>query len=134
MKDTEKNNEKDVKLIEKAKSISRNARVPLSGFHVGAAILSENGNIYVGCNIEFDNYTNTIHAEESAISAMVSAGDSKPIKIAVFTNADEPCFPCGMCRQSLFELGHENLEVIACNNESVKKATMGDLMPHAFHL
>jgi len=134
MKDTEKNNEKDVKLIEKAKSISRNARVHLSGFHVGAAILSENGNIYVGCNVEFDNYSNTIHAEEAAISAMVSAGDLKPIKIAVFTNADEPCFPCGMCRQSLFELGREDLEVIACNNQNAKKASMGDLMPHGFHL
>ena len=124
----------DTKLIEMARSISHNAKAHLSNFHVGAALLSENGNIYVGCNIEFDNYSNTIHAEEAAISAMVSAGDLIPKKIAVFTNADEPCFPCGMCRQSLFELGREDLEVIACNNQNVKKASMDDLMPHAFHL
>jgi cytidine deaminase len=134
MKQTENPNEMNARLAESAKSIAANARVHLSKFRVGAAVLSDSGKIYLGCNVEFDNYSNTIHAEEAALSALVAAGDSKPVKIAVFTEAETPCFPCGMCRQSLYELGGPDLEVLACNNHEVKEARMQELMPFAFHL
>ena len=127
-----KNQEK--KLIETAKSISKKARAHLSDYKVGAAILSEAGNIYSGCNIEFDNYSNTIHAEESAICSMITNGDTKPVKIAIYTSEDKLVFPCGMCRQSLFELGGNQLEVIACNDNKTKTIKMEELMPNAFYL
>ena len=121
-------------LVEEAKAIAANARVHLSDFAVGAAILSDTGKIYVGCNVEFDNYSNTIHAEEAAISAFIAAGEKHPMCIAVFTFDDEIWFPCGMCRQSLFELGGKDLKVIACNNTTCERKTMGELLPFGFHL
>lgn len=121
-------------LVEKAKAASMNARAHLSGFKVGAAIASEDGNIYTGCNIEFDNYSNTIHAEEAAISAFVSAGETNPLAIAVATSGHKVQFPCGMCLQSLFELGGPTLKIIACNNEKCKIKTIGELLPSGFRL
>jgi cytidine deaminase len=121
-------------LVEEARAIAANARVHLSDFAVGAAILSDTGKIYVGCNVEFANYSNTIHAEEAAISAFIAAGEKHPVCIAVFTFDDEIWFPCGMCRQSLFELGGKDLKVIACNNTTCERKTMGELLPYGFHL
>lgn len=121
-------------LIRRAQEVAIKARAPLSGYKVGAAILSAAGKIYTGCNIEFENYSNTIHAEESAISAFVTAGESNPSCIAVFTFGDTVAFPCGMCRQSLFELGGENLRVIACNETGCETATIGELLPAGFRL
>jgi len=122
------------RLIIEAKTISNNAQVHLSGFRVGAALLSTSGSIYSGCNVEFDNYSNTIHAEESAISAFVSAGEKRPICVAVYTNNSELSFPCGMCRQSLFELGGKNMKIIACNNDKQDSKMIGELLPSGFHL
>lgn len=121
-------------LLSKAKNVANNAKAHLSNYRVGAAILSDKGNIYVGCNVEFDNYSNTIHAEEAAISALVSSGETKIISIAVYTEAEEPQFPCGMCRQSLFELGGPHLKVIACNKTKSETILMSELLPRAFSL
>ena len=123
------------RVIDVARKVATNARVHLSGFPVGAAILSNTGNIYSGCNVEFDNYSNTIHAEEAAISAFVSAGEKLPIKsIAIFTSGDKLNFPCGMCLQSLFELGGNDLKVIACNDIASETKTLVELLPSGFHL
>jgi cytidine deaminase len=126
--------EENEALIGWAKTASNRARIHLSKFPVGAAILMGSGCIYRGCNIEFDNYSNTIHAEEAAIVEMIMSGDTKPIAIAVFTDDEEPWYPCGMCRQSLFELGGPKLRVIACNKKTYKWATMDQLLPGGFRL
>lgn len=125
---------KVVNLIEAAKTISQKAKIHLSGFPVGAAILSDSDNIYVGCNVEFDNYSNTIHAEEAAISEFVVSGDKKPVAIAVFTAGNKPNYPCGMCRQSLIELGGKELRVIAAYKDKYEIKTLGELLPDAFRL
>jgi len=125
---------KDKELIKKAKHIAKNARAHLSNFQVGAAILGASGRIYVGCNIEFDNYSNTIHAEEAAISSAISSGEKQILSIAVFTFSNQINFPCGMCRQSLFELGGEDLRVIACNENTYEIKTMKELLPSGFRL
>jgi cytidine deaminase len=101
---------------------------------VGAAIAASSGEIYTGCNIEFDNYSNTIHAEEFAISAFVTAGEKKALAIAVYTFGDNVAFPCGMCRQSLFELGGKRMKVLACNPHSCQTKTMDELLPEGFKL
>jgi cytidine deaminase len=121
-------------LVDKAKDIASKAQAKLSNYKVGAAILSDSNQIYVGCNIEFDNYSNTIHAEESAISAFVSGGSKRPVAIAIFTLGDKPAYPCGMCRQSLMELGGKELKVIAAYNDKYEIKTMEELLPEAFKL
>lgn len=121
-------------LVNKARDVATNAKVHLSGFRVGAAIISDTGKIYNGCNIEFDNYSNTIHAEEAAISAFVSAGEKNAKAVAVFTFGSKVSFPCGMCRQSLFELGGKELKVIACNKHGCETKTIEELLPLGFEL
>lgn len=125
---------KNAKLIDEAKRIARKAYTPLSNYKVGAAIIDKNDNIYTGCNVEFMNYSNTIHAEEAALSSMVSAGGELPKRIAVYTQGDEPAFPCGMCLQSLFELGGKDLIVIACNDHTEIRKGITDLLPFGFSL
>jgi cytidine deaminase len=124
----------DTALIKEARLISAKAKAHISRFPVGAAILSNTGNIYVGCNVEFDNFSNTIHAEESAISALIAAGEEIPVCIAVYTSRDSLYFPCGLCRQSLFELGGNDLKVIACNDNKHIVKKMRELLPEGFHL
>jgi len=121
-------------LIDNAKKVALNAHVHLSNYQVGSAILSESDHIYVGCNIEFDNYSNTIHAEESAISSFISAGEKKMKAIVIFTFENKPVYPCGMCRQSLSELGGSDLQVISAFNDDYEIMTMKDLLPYAFKL
>ncbi len=135
-----KSNEKNLegnykKIIEKAKEASNRANAKLSKFPVGAAIYTQSKKIFKGCNIEFDNYSNTLHAEEVALSSMILSGAKNPISIAIYIPGDEKLpFPCGMCRQSLFELGGKDLEVIACNDEKCEKKKMRDLFPDGFNL
>lgn len=133
-KSLKSDNEIETILINKAKAIAINALINISHFPVGAAIRSSNGKIYVGCNIEFDNLTNTIHAEESAISAMIADGEKCPTHIAVYTSSDTLWFPCGLCRQSLFELGGNNLKVIACNDSKHEVKKIGEILPEGFRL
>jgi cytidine deaminase len=122
-------------MIEKAKAAADFARPHLSHYRVGAAIGASDGQIYTGCNIEFDNYSNTIHAEEAALSNMASSSqDAKPIIIAVYTSGEDVAWPCGMCRQSLFEMGGNNLRVIACNDSSYEIMSIAELLPKAFKL
>lgn len=121
-------------LANQARDAARNARVHLSDFRVGAAIAAESGKVYTGCNVEFDNYSNTIHAEESAISAFVTAGEKRAIAIAVYTFGNDIAFPCGMCRQSLFELGGKKMKVLACNPGRCETKTMDELLPAGFRL
>ena len=121
-------------LLEKAKSAAQKAKANLSNFKVGAAILADSGEMYVGCNIEFDNYSNTIHAEEGAISAFIAAGEKKMICVAIFSASESVAFPCGMCRQSLFELGGEQLKIISSNKTTLKVKTMAELLPNGFSL
>jgi len=135
-KSLESDNENEIEtiLINKAKAIATNALINISQFPVGAAIRSSNGKIYVGCNIEFDNLSNTIHAEESAICSMITDGEKCPTHIAVYTSSDTLWFPCGLCRQSLFELGGNDLKVIACNDNKHKVKKIGEILPEGFRL
>lgn len=120
------------KLIKEAIKVRENAFCPISKFKVGASILTASGDTFTGCNVEFDNFSNTLHAEEVAIGAMIASGGSKPIAIAVCTTTKD--FPCGMCRQSLFEIGGKGLIVIACGLSGYEQKTMGELLPDGFKL
>ena len=102
------------KLITKATAARENAYVPYSEFPVGAAVLTAQGEIYTGCNVENSSYGLCNCAERTAIFKSVSEGDKDIEAIAVVADTDGPCSPCGACRQVIMEFGPE-IDVIMTN-------------------
>jgi len=90
-------------LISLAKKACSNAYAPYSKFNVGAALLTKNGKIFTGSNIENASYGATVCAERVAIFKAVSEGEREFESIAIYTNADKLSFPCGICRQVMIE-------------------------------
>ncbi|WP_042667451.1 cytidine deaminase [Desulfurococcus amylolyticus] len=122
-------------LIDKAKSFLSNSYAPYSNIHVAAAVLTDKGNIYTGVNVENASYGLTICAERSAISAMVAAGERRPVAVAVVTDMDNPIPPCGACRQVIAEFNPKALIIM----HSVKSGktivkNLEELFPQPFIL
>lgn len=109
------------------------AHAPYSKFHVGAAVLTESGEIFGGCNVENASYGATICAERSAVVAAISNGNKKIEAVYLVTTSDEPWPPCGMCRQVLLEFAAGETPVISMNKKGKTKSfTLGQLCPEAF--
>ncbi|MFP7735885.1 cytidine deaminase [Priestia aryabhattai] len=102
-------------LINEAIAASKQAHVPYSHFHVGASLLTTDGKIYRGCNIENASYGLTNCAERTAIFKAVSEGDKQFSAIAVVGDTDGPISPCGACRQVLAEFCDDNTQIILAN-------------------
>ncbi|MEW4274495.1 cytidine deaminase [Priestia megaterium] len=102
-------------LIDEAIAASKQAHVPYSHFHVGAALLTTDGKIYRGCNIENASYGLTNCAERTAIFKAVSEGDKQFSAIAVVGDTDGPISPCGACRQVLAEFCDDYTQIILAN-------------------
>lgn len=102
-------------LIDEAIAASKQAHVPYSHFHVGAALLTTDGKIYRGCNIENASYGLTNCAERTAIFKAVSEGDKQFSAIAVVGDTDGPISPCGACRQVLAEFCDNHTQIILAN-------------------
>ena len=119
-------------LAKAARDIKRNAFSPFSKFKVGAAILTEDGTIFSGCNIENSSYGLTICAERVAIFNAVSSGASKFTAIAIVS--DDPDFtpPCGACRQVLLELAGNIDFVMMDSKNQYKIMKLTSLLPFAF--
>ena len=119
---TKKDEEINRLLINKAIEATKFSYVPYSEFKVGAALLTEDGEIYTGCNIENASYTPTNCAERTAIFKAVSEGITKFKKIAVVGgpkgNIETYCPPCGVCRQVIAEFADENFELILGTSEN----------------
>lgn len=122
---------KNQELIEKAIEAKKNAYVPYSNFHVGAAVLTDDNTIYTGCNIENAAYTPTVCAERTAIFKAVSAGKTHIKKIAIVGDADMT-YPCGVCRQVIKEFGEDAEIIIANSKDDYKVYRLEDLLPHSF--
>jgi cytidine deaminase len=120
-------------LIESARAVRDNAYAPYSGFRVGAAVISESGKIYVGCNVESASYGATLCAERSALAQMIAAGEHRVVTVAVFVGGAEPAMPCGICRQWICELG-PHAEIVTATSARVKRTTIDQLMPDPFVL
>lgn len=118
-------------LIKKALEAKENAYVPYSKFRVGAAILTEDGEIYTGCNIEIASYSPTICAERTAIFKAISEGSKKVKTIAIVADG-EYTYPCGVCRQVLREFGKDSKVIIANSQEDYREHTLEELLPHSF--
>ncbi len=123
-------------LLEKAKSVLQRAYAPYSKFHVGAAALTEAGNIYVGCNVENASYGLTNCAERTAIfSAIAAEGPEMRLRaIAVWNNPPGPCSPCGACRQVIFEMGRNCVVLFQGQDDKVVEVSAPDLLPYGFSL
>ncbi len=121
-------------LLEKAKSVLQQAYAPYSKFHVGAAVLTESGNIYVGCNVENASYGLTNCAERTAIFSAVAAEgpDTRLRAVAVWNEPAGPCSPCGACRQVIFEMGRNSIVLFQGEGGNVVEVTAADLLPYGF--
>ncbi len=115
-----------------ARSARYRAYAPYSGFPVGAAILTADGALFTGSNLENASSSVTICAERNALYSAVHAGHRSFEKIAVFADNPNPVTPCGSCRQALWELAG-NLEVITGNLQGdISTFSLDDLLPHPF--
>ncbi len=119
-------------LVEAARAARLHAHAPFSRFQVGAALLTKEGRVFTGCNVENATYGLTVCAERVAVWKAVSEGYRAFTRVAVVADTAEPTPPCGACRQILWELGGD-LEVILANLEAPKALyRMRDLLPHPF--
>lgn len=121
------------KLYEIALTAKENAYAPYSGFKVGAAVLTDNGIVYTGCNVENSSYGAAMCAERTAIAKAVSEGSRNIVKIAVASDNNAYTYPCGICRQVISEFMPEG-EVIIGNDEKIMIYKVSELLPHAFTL
>jgi cytidine deaminase len=138
--------EKRLQLVEAAKEVSRFAYCPYSRYPVGAALLTFDDRIYTGCNIENCSYTQTIHAEQTAIAKAIAGGALKRAldagltqldfirAIAVYSPKNAEAWPSCHGRQALYEFGLD-IEVIGLGkNGGVVTKTVGELVPNAFSM
>jgi cytidine deaminase len=122
-------------LFAAAQAAMRQAHVPYSRFPVGAAIRTETGEIYAGCNVENASFPEGWCAETSAIAQMILAGERAIAEVAVVAEKMPLITPCGGCRQRLKEFGSAATRVHLCDATGiVETVTLGDLLPQAFEL
>jgi cytidine deaminase len=122
----------DKELIDAAAAVRENAFAPYSGFRVGSAIETEDGELIVGCNVESASYGLTVCAERIAIFNAVSKGKKRIARIAVVTDTDVLTAPCGACRQIIWEFGGDIPVILSNLKGKTATLTMKDLLPHAF--
>ncbi|MCM3611293.1 cytidine deaminase [Planococcus sp. MERTA32b] len=120
-------------LLEQAIAARDNAYVPYSKFPVGAALLTSDGKVYLGCNIENAGYSMTNCAERTAMFKAVSEGDRTFTALAVSADTEGPVSPCGACRQVLAEFCAPDMPVYLTNLKGdVQDTTISELLPGAF--
>jgi cytidine deaminase len=124
----------DIKMLtQEARKAMEKAYVPYSKFQVGAALLTEDGKVYQGCNIENAAYSMCNCAERTAIFSAYAQGDRKFKGLAVIADTDRPVSPCGACRQVISELCPNDMKVVLTNlNGDIKEITVEELLPGAF--
>ena len=120
------------RLREAAFAAMARAYAPYSEFPVGAALLTADGSVVAGCNVENAAYPSGICAERGAVMAAVAAGHRAFRLLVLATEADEPAPPCGACRQVLVEFA-PRLPVVSVNRDGeVRRWTMAELLPSPF--
>ena len=122
-----------VQMFEAAKKARENAHVPYSKFKVGAAILTDDNNIVIGCNVENAAYPQSQCAEASAIGNLISQGYRTIKEVLVVGSGNLLCSPCGGCRQRLREFANLKTPIHMCNvNQHLKTSTLEELLPDSF--
>ncbi len=127
--------EQKIQLLEKAQQAYQKAYAPYSHFQVGAALLTQQGNIFTGCNVENISYGLTTCAERNAIANAITTEGGAKMKIqaiAIANNRQVPCSPCGACRQVIAEFAQKNTVVIFLGQKGIEITTISDLLPAGF--
>lgn len=119
-------------LAQMAREAQTRAYVPYSHFPVGAALLTEDGHVFLGCNIENASYSLTNCAERTAIFKAVSEGKQNFKAIAIAGNTDGFCVPCGACRQVLVEFAPQIDVILVDKNGRMKISKAAELLPEFF--
>ena len=123
------------RLFRAARKVMKNAYAPFSNFRVGAAILTSQGHVFTGCNVENSSYGLTNCAERTAIfSAVAKLGPNFEIlAVAVANDHGVPCSPCGACRQVIYEFGPRAM-IFYQGEKGPKQSLITDLLPEGFRL
>ncbi len=123
------------RLLAAAVAAMQHAYAPYSKFLVGAAVLTESGHVYTGCNVENASYGLTNCAERTAIfSAVAAEGPTLKLRAVAVTNAQNvPCSPCGACRQVIYEFGPQAV-VVFQGEKGFVNMPAGELLPSGFTL
>ena len=119
-------------LDEKAKRAADHAYCRYSDFPVGAALLTEDGYVFTGCNVENASYGLTVCAERNAVFAMAGAGKRELALLVVYTPTPEPSAPCGACRQVINEFGPAARVRCVCQGARIVDTTLDQLLPTSF--
>jgi cytidine deaminase len=120
-------------LLAAARAVRERAHAPYSRYRVGAALLDGEGRIHAGCNVENAAYPQGLCAEAGALAQLVAAGGTRIEAVVVVGEGDQPCTPCGGCRQKLREFARDDVLVIVADLLSVRaRFTLGELLPASF--
>lgn len=123
----------DQALVDMAFAMQKYSYAPYSNFAVGAALLCKDGTVFTGCNVENAAYGSSICAERTALLKAVSEGRQEGFEtIAIAGSGDGYCWPCGACRQMLYEFAPELRVLVARGDRSYAVTTLAELMPHGF--
>ncbi|MGT2865870.1 cytidine deaminase [Streptococcus fryi] len=123
----------DINLVDLAIKASEHAYVPYSHFPVGAALVTKDGKVFQGCNIENASFGLTNCAERTAIFKAVSEGYRDFQEIAIFGKTEQPVSPCGACRQVMVEFFEQDAKVILISkNGQTVEMTVAELLPYSF--
>ncbi|MBQ6938104.1 MAG: cytidine deaminase [Clostridia bacterium] len=125
-------------LVQKATDAMKNAYAPYSKFTVGAALLSKNGKVYTGCNVENSSYGVTNCAERTALFSAIADGEREFCAIAIVGGKNgeiaDFCLPCGVCRQALSEFCGEDFKIYLYNGKKIKEYKFSKILPLQFEL
>lgn len=123
----------DKALVDLAFSMLEKSYCPYSHFPVGAALLCADGSVFTGCNVENAAFGSTICAERTALVKAVSEGHRDDfVTLAVVGNSEDYCWPCGACRQMLYEFAPDLRLLVANGKHEVREVTLDQLLPHGF--
>ena len=123
----------DRELMEMAAQAAKNAYVPYSRFPVGAALECSDGTVFTGCNVENAAYGSTLCAERTALVKAVSEGcRTGGTALAIAGSGEDFCWPCGACRQMLYEFAPQLRVLAARPDGTFRAAALSELLPHAF--
>ncbi len=120
-----------LELIREAEEALKFSRPLYSGYRVGAAVLGESGRIYRGSNFENPSLMMSLCAEKLAILKALSEGEDKIKAIAIVSGSGDYCYPCGSCRQFIFEFAPE-ASLYLSSKKGIKRYTIRELLPEAF--
>ena len=118
-------------LIQAAQAARDNAYAPYSRYHVGAALVTTDGRIFSGCNVENASFGLSLCAERNAVAAAIAAGERQYTALVVVTDSSPPAAPCGACRQVLVEFGDFHVLLVNAAGDR-RTTTVAELQPRPF--